>query len=313
MKMKNIYKFFAFAAVSMLAVGCHDTWDDLKADNYTEESLTSPTDIGPVTMTIEGFKDAYSNLFRQSNSFQKIEEDLIIEGVVIANDKGGNLYQSVILGQLRDVYDEQGVYQGEMVDPTTCIQLALKNTCLYPYFQVGQKMKVNLKDLYIGCYSYLPRIGQPYYTSAGNLRLGPALLQMCKTNVYFEGKPSDNINKVIVYPTLKDRNEFLQSRNQAYYNCPALVEVEGYFQLNDTTKHLADYEEHDAGYGVDRDFMVDNTLITVRTSTQNEVSYIQLPPISQRVRLTGILTYYSGWQLQILDKDHFELIDETEN
>ena len=304
MRKNIIYIISVVSIVGLALVGCHDTWDDQNTDNYLQESITSPTDIGEPTMTIEEFKDAYSSLFRQSNSFQLMEEDLIIEGVVIANDKGGNLYQSVILGQ---VEEEDGAQ--EYVNPGKCIQLALKNTCLYPFFQVGQKVKVNVNGMYIGCYSYLPKIGQPYYTSAGNLRLGPALLQLCKTNVYLVGKPSDYADLVEPMDIGED-DSFLASSFQNYHNCPSLVRVEGYFQLNATTKHLADYDEHDDGYGVNRDFMVGGTTITVRTSTQNEVSYINIPKKTEKIRLTGIMTYYSGWQLQILNKESFEKIDE---
>lgn len=284
-----------------MMTSCRDSYMDQDVQNYVSERITSPTDIGKATMTIQEFKDKYNSLFSQSNSFELMEEDVIIEGVVVANDHGGNLYQSVILGQ----YDKET----DKVDPTTCIQLALKNTCLYPFFQVGQMTRVNVKGLYIGCYSYLPKIGQPYYTSAGNLRLGPALLQYCKTNVYLDGAPSDYASKVS--PDTLASNDPLWSTQsyQNYRNCPMLVTLEGYFQLNDTTKHLADYDEHDAGYGVNRDFKVGNTTITVRTSTQNEVSYINIPPMSQKIRLTGILTYYSGWQLQILDKESFVKIN----
>lgn len=294
---KTILYILAFTAVVMTS--CRDDWDNANIDGYLQERITSATDIGPATMTISEFKDAYKSLFAQSNSFELMEEDLILEGVVISNDKGGNLYQSVIIGELEN---------GE-VSPRKCLQIALKNTCLYPFFQVGQKLRINAKGLYIGCYSYLPKIGQPYYTSAGNLRLGPALMQYCKTNVYLDGVPSDYASKVAP-DTIADNDElWSKSSYQNYKNCPMLVTCEGYFQLNDTTKHLADYDEHDAGYGVNRDFKVGNTTIIVRTSTQNEVSYIQIPPKSQRVRLTGVLTYYSGWQLQILNKDSYKEIE----
>lgn len=290
---------FAVAFVSVLMASCRDDWDGAGTDGFLQERITSPTDVGPATMTISEFKDAYQGLFAQGNSFELVEEDLILEGVVISNDRGGNLYQSVIVGELED----------GRVSPRKCLQIALKNTCLYPFFQIGQKVRINVKGLYIGCYSYLPKIGQPYYTSAGNLRLGPALLQYCKTKVYLDGVPSDYAS--LVHPdTIPDNSSLWTDKGeQNYRNCPMLVTCEGYFQLNDTTKHLADYEEHDAGYGVNRDFKVGNSTITVRTSTQNEVSYIQIPKNTQRVRLTGILSYYSGWQLQILDKESYVLID----
>ena len=289
----------AIASCLLMLSGCMDDFDAPDVDDYARTEMTSPVDVGPATMTISEFKDAYKSLFSQSNSFQLFEDTAIIEGIVVANDYSGNLYQAVYLAE----EDANG-----NPDPTTMIQLALKNTCLYPFFQIGQKVRVDVRDLYIGCYSYVPKIGQPYYTSAGNLRLGPVLLQLCQTHVYLDGSPSAYADRVAPL-ILEDNSEIISSsKYQNYTHCPMYVQLEGYFQLNDTTKHLADYDEHDDGYGVNRDFKVGNTIITVRTSTQNEVSYISIPESSERIRLRGILTYYSGWQLQLCDASCFEKI-----
>ncbi|MBQ0141939.1 MAG: hypothetical protein KBT06_03925 [Prevotellaceae bacterium] len=277
---------------------CRDEWDNANTDNYVQKHITCPVDLGTPTMTISEFKEAKQDLFAQSNSFQLIEEDIILEGIVIANDMGGNLYQTIVLADIDP--------DNDCPLPMNCLELALKNTCLYPFFPVGQKVKVNINGLYVGCYSYVPKIGQPYYTSKGNLRLGAALLQMCRTNVYLDGTPAQYKDKISSVFLKGSDAIFTDKKQQNFRNCPMLVTVEGYFTLNDTTKHLADYDEHDDGYGVNRDFKVNGTSqITVRTSTQNEVAYINIPRSDELVQLTGILTYYDGWQIQLCSKDCF--------
>lgn len=41
--------------------------------------------------------------------------------------------------------------------------------------------------------------------------------------------------------------------------------------------------------------------VTLRTSTQNDISYLPIP--TDERSYTGILTFYSGWQLQLRHKD----------
>ena len=298
MKAKYLYLMMAAA---MTLTSCMDEWDKPDTDDY---SVTSPVSIGEPTTTIQELKETYSSTFKQNNAFIKIEENIILEGVIVANDEGGNLYQTLVLAQVGN-----DPTLGTYVDPVTCIQLAIKNTCLYPYFQIGQMVRVNLNGLYIGCYSKMPKIGQPYFTSSGNLRLGPMLMELCPTNIELIGTPADY--KDLVKPLLLTSSDVFFTKAasyQNYRNVPAFVTIEGgIFTDADGEAILAPYELHDAGYGVDRTLKVGNTEMTVRTSTQNDVSFL-VKPLAP-VRLTGILSYYDGWQLQLRSVDDMEVIE----
>ncbi len=298
--MKAKYLFLMMAGLLTLTA-CMDDWDKPNTENYI---VTSSDPIGEPTTTINELKESYASTFKQNNAFVKVEEDVIVEGVIVANDNGGNLYQTLVLAQVMN----DPTY-GTFVDPATCIQLAIKNTCLYPYFQIGQMVRVNLNGLYVGCYSKMPKIGQPYFTSSGNLRLGPMLIELCATNVELIGKPADY--KDMVRPLLLTASdEFFTkaSAYQNYSNVPAFVTIEGgVFADADGEAILAPYELHDAGYGVDRVLKVGNTEMTVRTSTQNDVSFLVMP--KGQVRLTGILSYYDGWQLQLRSVDDMEIME----
>lgn len=282
-KILSIIMTGLFAISSWTA--CMDEHDSPSTEGYL---VTSPVSLGRTNTTIAALKQKFSKQMSSSNQYVKVEEDLIFEAVVVANDVSGNLYQTLML---RDGDD--------------AIVLGVKNTCLYPYFPVGQCVKVNLNGLYIGNYSKVPKIGQPYQTSAGNWRLGPMLFPLLAENVELIGKPD------ITYPECQPvvrEESWLTSANQTPINAPQLATIEGIFTEADGVATFAPDELKDDGYGVDRTFKVGSKTMTVRTSTQNEISYEILP--QGKVRLTGMLTYYSGWQLQLRSLDDIQVISE---
>lgn len=285
--MKHIHWLLAtFALCSLTA--CMDDYDEPNTDNF---GVTSPTDIGEVNSSIAELKSGKSDLFTQSNAFEAVTQDVIIEGVVCANDAGGNLYQTLLLRHIDTSKPENDPLRDQ------AIVLAVKNTWLTPYFPIGQRVKVNLKGLYIGCYSKLPKIGQPYFTSSGNLRLGPILFELCRTNIQLVGKPDPTCAEC--QPIERDPVWLRASANQNYLNYPQLVTVKGTLQEADGEAIFAPDELKDAGYGVDRTLTnsVNNTKVTIRTSTQNDISYTVMPQGEHS--FTGLLSYYSNWQVQL--------------
>ena len=296
---RNIFHIgtWMLLSVGLMMASCMDDYD---APDISNCSVTNPTSVGDVTISISNLKDKHASVFNQNNAFLLIEDDEIIEGVVVANDKGGNLYQTLMLAEYNAEKD--------FVDPTNAIVLAVKNTCLYPYFPYGQMVRVNLKGLYVGCYSKLPKIGMPYYTSSNNLRLGPIQFERCQSSIYLVGKPSDYINKIQPLEMKDDNHEMIKNAKnyQNYKNSPMLVTVTGKFEFGDDVTILAPDEIKDAGSGVDRDFKIGNSTITVRTSTQNDVAFLKMP--KNTVRLTGMMSYYDGWQLQLRSVDDMEIV-----
>lgn len=309
---KLIINMLSLAIGLFALTACMDEHDNPTLPEAGEPIITSPVSVGDVNATIGEVKDKYcasaedADFSRnQSNFFTKVKEDLVIDGVIVANDQGGNLYQTLMIRNINDSEDQ-------------CIILAVKNTCLYPYFALGQRIKVNLKNLYAGCYSKVPRIGQPYWSSQGNLNLGPVLLEMMATNVELVGKPDRNVPELVPFePTV----DWLRaSANKTYRNTPLLAtvkegkikEVQGDAKDKAETgeitgrteplpKILAPEELHDLGYGVDRtiQFEGSTTSVALRTSTQNAVSFLH--PDADKHSYTGILSYYDSWQMQLRD------------
>ncbi len=75
-------------------------------------------------------------------AYDVITEDLIIEGVVIANDRSGNLYKQLFIR-----------------DTTGALQILLDANSLYGSYPVGRKIFVRCKDLCISDYNATPQLG----------------------------------------------------------------------------------------------------------------------------------------------------------
>ena len=75
-------------------------------------------------------------------AFEKITQDIIIGGVVVADDKSGNFYKSIAIQ-----------------DATGGITIRLDGTNLYTQYPVGRMIYVKLNGLYLGDYNRLIQIG----------------------------------------------------------------------------------------------------------------------------------------------------------
>lgn len=293
--------------------GMTSCMDDFDEPDLKEFSIFSQTSVGSVNTTIDQVKAKYcqsnrgATYSRNSSNWEfKIEDDQVFEGVVVSNDgQWGAMYQQVIL---RSLDGAETMVNG--VNVGQCIQLGVKNTCLYPYFQIGQKLKINLKGLYVGVYSKTPKIGYPYFTSSGNHNLGPMPFEMCATNIELVGTPNPSCTECQpVDLTGSTGDAWLRaSANQKYTYSPLYAKIQGTFDVADGSAILAPDELEDQGYAVDRtlSLLSNNTNVTVRTSTSNELSQIVMP--TGKVEITGILSYYSGWQIQFREVDDMKVI-----
>ena len=81
-------------------------------------------------------------LHATSGSLDLVSQDLIIRGIVIANDKSGNLYKTVVIQ-----------------DATGGITLLLGGNNLFNYYPVGKELFVNCKGLYLGDYNRVIQLG----------------------------------------------------------------------------------------------------------------------------------------------------------
>jgi len=97
--------------------------------------------------TIEQLK-----LFYDGSALYQIPYDLVIEGVVTANDESGNLYKQLFIE-----------------DETGAIEFKVDVTGLYADFPVGTKIRVKCKNLYMGTYGGVIQLGGNYSGQIGRL------------------------------------------------------------------------------------------------------------------------------------------------
>lgn len=288
--------------------------DNVDAPNGTPQITASS--LPATNADILSVKQKYRTAITGNNTFEQVKEDVVFEGVVVANDVSGNLYQTLIvrhIGSTPGAQDDQ------------CISLGIKSSQLYPYFPVGQRIRVNLKNLYIGNYSKTPKVGRPYYTSSGNLRLGPMFMEDVATNIALVGQPNAQAPELTPRDfTTNDGLSWLDNRtHQSYLNNPMLVKVRGSIaevsasQKNDAAtgqlsgkkeplpKVFAPRELYDAGFGVDRHLYLNpessahQVEVSLRTSVRNAISFTPIPEGDKFY--TGVLTYFTSWQLQLRD------------
>lgn len=147
---------------------------EVQPNAFTAQQL--PATNTTISQVRTQYKSAIDN-----NNYEQVKDDQVFEGIVVANDLSGNIYQYVYLQGLND--DGTLQQQGG-------IGLGIKGMgCLYTILPVGQRVRVNLKDLYVGGYGASPRIGLPYINTNGAMRLGPMTLPYLASNVELVGKP----------------------------------------------------------------------------------------------------------------------------
>ena len=78
-----------------------------------------------------------------------IDKDIVISGIVVANDESGNLYKKMVIQ-----------------DATGAIELALDKNSLYNEYKLGQRLFIKTKGMYIGDYNNLVQLG---YIFGGNI------------------------------------------------------------------------------------------------------------------------------------------------
>ena len=287
--MKKKLSYIALALAGVLFASCMG--DDYAGARYDETPFGNNALTDDNVISIAALKDKYQSAintdYRDGKAYEQVTGDLKIKGVVTSSDEQGNIFNELAIQ-----------------DSTGAILLSVAQGGLYSFLPVGTEVLVDLKGLYVGCYSKLPKIGQPYYTSSGNLRLGPILLQLCSTNVELVGKPNPDCPECKPVELSPEWLRATANRNYLYY--PQLVTVRGTIQEADGEAIFAPESLQDAGYGVDRTLVnsTNNTKVTIRTSTQNDISFTVMPQGEHAY--TGLLSYYSNWQVQLRSVDDIQ-------
>lgn len=125
--------------------------------DFIYEDVAPRTDSTTIraTVTIAELKSVYPGelLKLTSTTFYQIDS-VIIEGIVVSDDKQGNFYKSIVLQ-----------------DATGGIEVKLDKNSLYNDYPRGQRVVVYCNDLYLGDYGGLIQLGT-VYTAQGVRQMG---------------------------------------------------------------------------------------------------------------------------------------------
>jgi len=207
-----------------------------------------PTDanIAPNT-TIAALKAMHTS----SGAYDIIATDVIISGIVVANDKSGNIYKQLFIQ-----------------DSTGAMQLLLDANSLYTSYPVGRRVYVKAKGLSLSDFNGTMSLGVK--ATVGGL---PSQ----------EGIPSNLINKYViggsinnpVVPILVTESQLTTNMQDRYIN--ALIQLNDYeFVGTDTSKTYSDTSAYKA---TQNRFIkpCSGSQVTVRTSAYANFAGVSIP------------------------------------
>jgi hypothetical protein len=200
--------------------------------------------------------------------FDMINEDVIISGIVVANDKSGNFYKQLFIQ-----------------DTTGAIQLLIDASSTFTSFPVGRRVYVKCKGLTLT-------------DSYGNLVLGVKAIIDGLPSI--EGIPGALVSKYLIGGSLNNPvtplevsiNDLGTSMNNRYIN--ALVKLTGYeFAASDTLKTYSDTSSYKATTNRLITTGCGNTIsLTIRTSGYANFAGVRLP--SGNGSITAVYTVYKS-------------------
>ncbi|HDP75537.1 MAG TPA: hypothetical protein ENN49_06660 [Bacteroidales bacterium] len=217
--------------------------------------------------TIEQLKLLYDG-----SALYPIPYDLVIEGVITANDESGNLYKQLFIE-----------------DETGAIEFKVDVTGLYTDFPVGTKIRINCKYLYLGTYGGVIQLGGNNNGSIGRL---PA---------------SDFYKNVFVISTGNEVSVTETSIAQLSDSLIGKVVTLSGVQFADNEMGKT-YAESSVPTNRILEEVTTGRTIIVRTSNYANFAGVELP--TGRGKITAVLTKYnSDYQLTIRKVGEVRLIE----
>lgn len=120
-------------------------------DDFDVPPINVPTFTLPDGATLISILDLKSR-HTVMGSFDSINDNVYITGIVTGNDEFGNIYKTLVIQ-----------------DETSGIEIKLNQTSLYNDYKVGQRIYVKCQGLILGDYNDLIQLGTIYGTSVGQL------------------------------------------------------------------------------------------------------------------------------------------------
>ena len=266
--------------MALLTASCHDdgNWGpapwEVEDPTYGQEAYGNQNLRATNPKTIAQVKALFSKA-TTSGDPELVTEPMQIQGVVIGNDEGGNIYNQLYLR-----------------DATGAICISIKQGGLYGAFPIGQSVMVELNGLHIGNYGGQPQVGiYSISQKTGMIQI----YGMSRYQWLTHYKIIDPITDVSAEPIEVTTPSSLVLAN----DCSQLITLKG-VELTEAngTKAFANKEDAPTNqYAVNRSIK-GTTKMVVRTSTSCKFAMSVMP--SGKLDITGIASYYNGtWQLMM--------------
>lgn len=275
--MKTIKNIFFLVMAMFAFTACMNDFDTPHFDT----PLFGNNAIGVPNMTISEFKEKYRTQLLASVPTE-ITEDIILRGVVVANDVTGNVYKQIVIS-----------------DGNDAIIIGINTSGLYATLPIGQMVALDCKGLSMGGYCYLPQIGIPYNTEKYGIQIGRMSKQMFEQHIKLLNEPNEYYSELI---PLELTEEFLaDSKNKDL--CPRYVIMKGveFKEANGTELYVPGNEI------TERNVKIGSQNVIFRLSNYADFAKMVIP--TGKLDIKGVLTRYKAgskdvWQFMLTsDKD----------
>lgn len=287
--MKAIKYISVFVMMLCTMTSCMNKFDapDLEIPPYGNNG------IGEANMTIADLKTTFASVI-QSNGYEQITDDIIIEGVVVANDETGNVYKQLVIN-----------------DETGAIIIGVNDVGLYAVLPVGQRIRMNCKGLYIGGYGSLAQLGTKYYnTKYSEYQIGRMSKTDFQDHIRVVGKVDSTQPEMV---PMEITAEFLadkSNKNQA----PIYVVLRNVsFAEADGERAYAPEEEQisETNTAVERNVYVGSQKVIFRLSTYADFAKDKMPV--GKFDIKGVLTRYRNPGSNSDSKDYWQFMLTSTN
>mgnify|MGYP004447334019 CR=1 FL=1 len=275
-------KYILMLCAALGLTACMNDWDKLNAD----ATVFTAENVGEPNTTIAEVKARFASQIQNGDAkaTAQVKEDLIIEGIVTGNDLSGNIYQAIYVQDVKS----DGSADTENGGIQVCIKGIGKLAAVFP---VGQKIRMNLKGLYVSGYGKMAKVGQPYVTASTTnptVRIGPMAQNVVERCIQLVGKPE--ADKALA------RKFTSADLNSIDKLTPMLVVIEG-AKLADADGTATYAPQSTGAYSVERKLQLsDGKSVVLYNSCSADFASEVMP--QGKVTVYGIMTRYNTtWQL----------------
>ena len=266
-------KYLSILAISFLAASCMNEFDD---PQFNEPPFGN-NEIGTANITIAELKAKYASII--NSGVEEIKNDIIIEGVVVANDESGNVYKQIIIN-----------------DTTGAIIIGVNDVGLYAMAPKGQRVRIDCKGLHIGGYGKMAQIGALY-----NGKVGRMNKYVFPSHVRLIDLPDPTQAEMI--PDTIDSSYFTEANINSLAKYVRLEEVE--ITEADGTATWAPEELQNSSNVVERHIKMGKTNLVLRMSTYADFANEVMP--TGKLNINGVMTRYNNyWQFVISSTSDIE-------